>query len=89
MHPLPLLITELQMAKMKLLQSFELPDDHRHSIERNEHMKLANSSYLQSVAAYFHSRHTGGLPGRTGEAFHGAERKEWHCLFIGKMCRKV
>jgi len=89
MHPLPLLITELQMAKMKLHQSFELPDDHRHSIERKEPMKLANSSYLKSVAAYFPSRNTGSLPRRTGEAFHGAERKKWHCLFSGKMCRKV
>jgi hypothetical protein len=52
-------------------------------------MKLANSSYLKSVAADFPYWNTGNWPGRTDEAFHGAERKEWHCLFIGKMCRKV
>jgi hypothetical protein len=46
MDRFPLFIMELQMAKRKLLSSFELPD-----VEDREEMKLGNNSCLKSVTA--------------------------------------
>jgi hypothetical protein len=84
MDRLPLFIMELQMAKTKLLQSFQSPDR-----EHREGMKLANNGYLKSLTADIGYWSTGHSPRRAGESFQAAPGNGWHCCLIGKMCRKV
>ena len=83
MVPLPLFVVELQIAKRKLRESFELPD-----IECSQELQLVNNGYLKSVD-FRNWNTTAGSLHFLGEVFRGIPRNEWHCCFIGKMCRKV